>query len=138
MAKHLNAIPTKNAALIEWVEKWAALCKPDGIHWCDGSETEYNCLAGKLVKSGIFTKLDTPPNSYYARSVPADVARVEDRTYICSETKEEAGPTNNWMDPAENESLHAQALRRLHAGAHHVCHPVQHGPARFKNRAYRR
>ena len=112
MAQHLNAIPTKNNALIEWVEEWAALCKPEGIHWCDGSEEEYNCMAGKLVKAGIFTKLDNPPNSYYARSVPADVARVEDRTYICSETKEDAGPTNNWMDPAEMKV----SMRKLYDG----------------------
>ena len=112
MVKHLTAIHTKNAKLIQWVEEWAELCKPEGIHWCDGSEEEYNCLAGKLVKAGIFTSLQTPPNSYYARSVPADVARVEDRTYICSESKADAGPTNNWMEPAEMKST----MRKLYDG----------------------
>lgn len=112
MVNYLNAVPTQNKCLINWVEEWASICKPDGVYWCDGSDAEYNTLAEKLVKAGIFTKLDNPPNSYYARSVPADVARVEDRTFICSESQDDAGPTNNWMAADEMKST----MRKLYDG----------------------
>ncbi|RUM51773.1 MAG: phosphoenolpyruvate carboxykinase (GTP) [Methylococcus sp.] len=94
---------TKNKPLLEWVDKMAALCQPSEVVWCDGSKEEYDAMWDILVKSGSAERLDDSkrPNSYYVRSVPADVARVEDRTYICSENEQDAGPTNNWCEPSE-------------------------------------
>ena len=97
---------SSNKKLNDWVAQWAAVMQPSKIYWCDGSQTEYDELCGALVKSGTFTKLDDAkrPNSFWAHSDPGDVARVEDRTFICSENKIDAGPNNNWREPSEMRS----------------------------------
>jgi phosphoenolpyruvate carboxykinase (GTP) len=106
---------TTNQRLKDWVSEWAAVMQPADIYWCDGSADEYERLCQELVDSGTFTKLDEAkrPNSYWAHSDPGDVARVEDRTYICSTTEDEAGPNNNWRDPAEMRA----EMTRLYSGS---------------------
>jgi len=106
---------TSNQRLKDWVSEWAAVMQPADIYWCDGSADEYERLCQQLVDSGTFTKLDEAkrPNSYWAHSDPGDVARVEDRTFICSTTEDEAGPNNNWRDPAEMRA----EMKRLYTGS---------------------
>jgi phosphoenolpyruvate carboxykinase (GTP) len=92
-----------HARLLKWIEEVAALTTPDRIVWCDGSEAEWTGLTDALVESGALVRLDpaAKPNSFWARTDPGDVARVEERTFICSVDEADAGPTNNWMAPAE-------------------------------------
>lgn len=98
---------TDNKKLLAWVGEWIDLCQPDHVHWCDGSDEEYNRLMNEMVASGAAVKLneEKQPGSYYFQSDPSDVARVENRTFICTETKEKAGHTNNWMAPEEMKSI---------------------------------
>jgi phosphoenolpyruvate carboxykinase (GTP) len=97
----------KNKKLLDWVEEVTGLCKPEHVHWCDGSEAEFDLLCNEMVENGTFIRLNPSvrPRSFLARSTPSDVARVEDRTFICTKSKEDAGPNNNWMDISEAENI---------------------------------
>src|SRR5688500_20314325 len=107
MTAELTQASTTHEGILTWVNEIAELTQPDHVHWCTGSPEEWTQLTESLVATGTFTRLNPAikPNSFHAASDPTDVARVEDRTYICSVDEKDCGPTNNWMDPNEMKDL---------------------------------
>ena len=124
------AAPTTNEKLLSWVDEIAALVEPADIHWCDGSAEEHDALCRVLVEAGTFrTPLDAKrPNSYLGLSDPSDVARVEDRTFICAAREEDAGPTNNWRDPGEMRELMDDLFKGAMHGRTMYVMPFSMGP----------
>jgi len=126
----MTAKSAANEKVVAWVDGMAELCRPDTIHWCDGSKAEYDELFRIMVESGTATRLnnDIRPNSYLIRSDPIDVARVEDRTFICSEREEDAGPTNNWMAPSKMRAIMQEKYRGCMQGRTMYVIPFSMGP----------
>ena len=123
--------PTQNARLLAWVDELVELCQPDDVHWFDGSDAEHELLCKQLVDAGTFVELDAAkrPGSYWAHSDPSDVARVEDRTFICSANEADAGPTNNWKAPAEMRATLAACFLALNLAGCIVLVPLAGGDA---------
>lgn len=119
---------TKNKKLLQWVKEMVDLCQPDSVHWCDGSEAENQMLIQKVVENGSFVPVPKRPNSYWVVSDPKDVARVEDRTFICSVNKEDAGPTNNWEDPVKIKKIMTELYRGSMRGRTMYVIPFSMGP----------
>jgi phosphoenolpyruvate carboxykinase (GTP) len=127
---HDGAARTTHRRLLAWVDEVAELCNPDRIYWCDGSQEEYDRLCDAMVESGAFVRLDPAkrPNSFLARSHPSDVARVEERTFICSGREEDAGPTNNWMHPREMKAILRRQFKDCMRGRTLYVIPFSMGP----------
>jgi len=121
---------TRNQKLLDWVNEWAAICQPDNVHWCDGSEEENQQLLDEMVASGAAVKLsdEKRPGSYAFNSDPSDVARVENRTFICTTKKEDAGPTNNWMAPDEMKAAMLKSYKGCMKGRTLYVIPFSMGP----------
>ncbi len=117
-----------NEKLLLWVDEVAALTQPDDIYWCNGSEDEWEAITAGLVEAGTFVRLEKKPNSFWCASDPSDVARVEDRTYICSENEADSGPTNNWMDPNEMKAILTDLYRGSMRGRTMYVIPFCMGP----------
>jgi phosphoenolpyruvate carboxykinase (GTP) len=129
----LDNAPTTHARLLAWVREMAELTTPDQVVWVDGSDEEWERLTEKLVSAGTFRRLDAKPNSFWCASDPRDVARVEDRTFICSVDEADAGPTNNWMDPNEMKSVMSGLYRGCMRGRTMYVIPFCMGPVEAEN-----
>jgi len=130
MSIEINAGIVSNSKILSWVAEMASLCQPAKIHWCDGSDTEYQAFCDLMVRAGTLVRLNAQlrPNSFLARSHPSDVARLEERTFICSRTVDEAGPTNHWADPVEMKALMLEKFRGCMKGRTLYIIPFAMGP----------
>ncbi len=136
MAVDAPSVPTLHGQLVEWVSQTANLTRPDSVYWVTGTAEEWERITTELVDAGTFTRLKKKPNSFWCASDPTDVARVEDRTYICSVDETDAGPTNNWMAPAEMKSIMTELYRDSMRGRTMYVIPFCMGPLNAKDPMY--